>query len=39
MVIQAKKFVYAKKSEGEPKLTDFKLVTEDLPELKDRGKR
>lgn len=33
MVI-AKKFVYVKEFEGEPKLTNFQLVEEELPELK-----
>ena len=36
--IQAKKFVYAEKFEGLPKITDFQLEEETLPELKDGGK-
>lgn len=35
--IQAKKFVYAEKFEGLPKITDFQLEEETLPELKDGG--
>lgn len=34
---QAKKFVYAKKFEGLPKVSDFSLENETLPELKDGG--
>lgn len=37
-MVQAKKFIYAKRYEGEPKVTDFKFVEEDLPPLKDGGK-
>lgn len=37
MVI-AKKFVYVSKFVGEPKLSDFKLEEEQLPDLKDDGK-
>lgn len=36
--LQAKKFVYVEKFEGLPKITDFKLEEETLPELKDGGK-
>jgi len=32
---EAKKFIYAKRFDGLPKLTDFKLETETLPALKD----
>lgn len=35
---RTKRFVYAKRFEGLPKITDFQLVEEDLPELKDGGK-
>lgn len=35
--VTAKKFVYAKRFDGEPKLTDFDLVEEKLPALKDGG--
>lgn len=34
-MVRAKKFIYANAFQGEPKLTDFKLVEEDLPGLKD----
>ena len=34
---QAKKFIYAKKFDGMPKVTDFRLEEETLPELKDGG--
>lgn len=36
-MVRAKKFIYAKRFEGEPKLTDFKLVEEELPELQEGG--
>jgi len=34
-MVKTKKFIYAKAFEGEPKETDFKLVEEELPALKD----
>lgn len=37
-MVKTKKFIYAKPFEGEPKETDFKLVEEELPALKDGGK-
>lgn len=36
---QARKFVYTEKFQGLPKLSDFRLEEESLPELKDGGKR
>lgn len=36
-MVKAKKFVYATAFQGEPKVTDFQLVEEDLPDLKDNG--
>lgn len=36
MVI-AKKFIYAKRFDGLPKVTDFRLEDETLPELNDGG--
>lgn len=38
MTIVAKKYVYAERFVGEPKLSDFKLVEEELPALKQNGK-
>lgn len=38
MTVVAKKYVYAEKFVGEPKLSDFKLVEEELPPLKENGK-
>lgn len=38
IMVKAKKFVYVKRFEGEPKLTDFELVEEDLPALQNGGK-
>lgn len=35
MAVRAKKFIYASAFKGEPKLSDFQLVEEDLPALKD----
>jgi prostaglandin reductase 1 len=35
MAVRAKKFVYASAFEGEPKASNFQLVEEDLPALKD----
>lgn len=35
MAVRAKKYIYASAFIGEPKLTDFQLVEEDLPALKD----
>lgn len=37
-MVVAKKYVYAEKFVGEPKLSDFKLVEEELPPLKENGK-
>lgn len=37
-MVQAKKFVYAKRFNGLPKLTDFRLEEETLPVLRDGGK-
>jgi len=34
-MVKAKKFIFAKRFEGMPKVSDFKLVEEDLRELKD----
>lgn len=36
-MVKTKKFIYAKVFDGEPKETDFKLVEEELPALKDGG--
>lgn len=36
-MVKAKRFVYAKRFDGEPKPDDFKLEEEDLPELQDGG--
>ena len=36
-MVQAKKWIYAKRFEGLPKVTDFRLEKETLPELKDGG--
>lgn len=36
-MVQAKKFIYAKRFEGMPKVTDFRLEEETLPELNDGG--
>lgn len=36
-MVKTKKFIYAKVFEGEPKETDFKLVEEELPALKNGG--
>lgn len=37
-MIEAKKIVYASAFNGEPKLDDFRVDTEDIPPLKDGGK-
>lgn len=37
-MVQAKKFIYSKRFVGLPKLTDFQLEEETLPELQDGGK-
>jgi prostaglandin reductase 1 len=34
-MVKAKKFIYASAFKGEPKLSDFELVEEELPALKD----
>lgn len=36
-MVQAKKFIYAKRFEGMPKISDFTLEEETLPELSDGG--
>lgn len=36
-MVQAKKFIFAKRFEGMPKISDFRLEEESLPELKDGG--
>lgn len=36
-MVKAKKFIYAKRFDGFPKITDFRLEEEELPELKDGG--
>lgn len=37
-MVQAKKFIYVKRFEGLPKVTDFRLEEETLPNLDDGGK-
>lgn len=37
IMVKARKFVCAKIFDGEPKLSDFELQTEELPTLKDGG--
>lgn len=37
-MVVAKKYVLVKRSEGFPKPSDFKLVEEQLPPLKENGK-
>ena len=37
-MVKAKKFTLVKHFEGEPKQSNFKLVDEDLPEIKEDGK-
>lgn len=36
-MVKAKKFIFATKFDGLPKVTDFRLEEETLPELKDGG--
>lgn len=36
-MVRTKKLIYAKQFESLPKLTDFRIDDEDLPELKDGG--
>lgn len=36
-MVKAKKFLYTTPFVGEPKVTDFQLVEEDLPELNQNG--
>jgi hypothetical protein len=36
-MVNAKKWIISKAFQGEPKVTDFKLVVEELPPLKDGG--
>ena len=38
IMVKAKKFLYVTPFKGEPKVTDFQLVEEELPELKENGK-
>lgn len=37
MPVVAKKYIYAERFVGEPKLSDFKLVEEELHPLKENG--
>lgn len=37
-VLRGQKYVLTKYFQGEPKKSDFKIVEEELPELKDGGK-
>ena len=37
-MVKAKKFLYKTPFVGEPKVSDFELVEEQLPELKENGK-
>lgn len=37
-MVKAQKFIYSKRFVGEPKLTDFSLEEEELPDLNDGGK-
>lgn len=37
-MVHAKKFSYINHFDGEPKATDFRLESEELPDLKDGGK-
>lgn len=37
-MVKTKKFIYAKAFVGEPKESDFQLVEQELPALKDGGK-
>lgn len=37
-MVEAKRIVYASKFDGEPKLDNFRLEVETLPELTDGGK-
>ena len=36
-MVKAKVFIFAKHFDGMPKVDDFDLVEEELPELKDQG--
>lgn len=36
-MVKAKKFIYKTPFQGEPKVTDFELVEEDLPDLQQNG--
>ena len=38
-MVKAKKFLYKTPFVGEPKVSDFELVEEELPELKENGKQ
>lgn len=37
-MVEAKKFIYAQRFDGLPKIIDFELQSETLPELSDGGK-
>lgn len=37
-MVKAKKIIYKTPFQGEPKLSDFELVEEDLPDISDNGK-
>lgn len=37
-MVNAKKFLYKSPFKGEPKVTDFQLVKEELPDLQENGK-
>lgn len=37
-MVKSKKFIYAKRFDGEPKISDFELIEEELPALQDGGK-
>lgn len=36
-MVKAQKYMYVNSFVGEPKITDFQLVDEELPTLKDNG--
>lgn len=36
-MVKAKKYIFAKRFDGLPKVTDFRLEEETLPELRDGG--
>lgn len=37
-MVKAKVFIYAKPFEGDPQLSNFRLIEEELPPLKNGGK-